>query len=177
METGKHRVPFGNETRYQVVTTSCPSCNAGKGQLHEYGCPVEACPECGKLLLTCNCKALGIIDTMKLTSAIANGITDRAEIHRALDRGTRHLDKTYFEEGVMAWIVRDLTERDPAAREMMNDFLADMGFKPVGNHYVTTADNVAAHLDVPKEEAHEILNALQAGAVFPDLEEWDGPVH
>ena len=143
MSTDKQRVPFGSETRCEIIAVSCPGCNARRGHYHEYGCPLETCPECGGRLLQCGCKALGIIDSMNLARAVADSIADKAEIHRALEHGSKHLDRTYFEEGVMSWIISDLTKRDPAAREMMNGFMADMGFRPVGDHYAVTADNVA----------------------------------
>lgn len=176
MKNGVKRVPFGNETIYDVITFSCPSCNTRVGNFHEYGCSMETCPQCGCWLLKCSCKALGFIDEIKLTRAIAKGITDRAEINYVLEYGSRDLDRSYYESGVMTWLLRNRAKHNPAHREKMKDFMALLGFRPVGGRYTATADSVAAHLGVTTEEAQELLKALQPDPLPSNWQKCDGSV-
>lgn len=130
--------------------------------------------------MKCSCKALGLADSLTLVKAIADGITDKAEIHRALaNQKGRALGANYYEDGCMLWIIRDVTdERDPAmAKEADEMLMADMGFRKSGNGYVTTAENVAKNMNTSVEEAHEVLAELQAQSVYPGWDQQNGPVN
>ena len=170
------RVLFGNERRLEIIANRCPDCNVARGQEHEYGCVLETCPQCGGRLLHCTCKALSIIDGLRISRAISSGITDKAEIHRALEHGSAHLDRTYYEEGVMMWIMDDVTARDPEAARKADEYIKDMGFVKTGNGYAVSAENVADHMDISIDEAHEVLAGLQADSLCPEWERSAGSV-
>ncbi|EKD33697.1 MAG: hypothetical protein ACD_75C02623G0003 [uncultured bacterium] len=170
------RIPFGQEIKMQIVASQCPGCNTSHGHLHEYGCPVESCPKCGGMLLKCTCKALDIIDGMKIARAIADGITDKKEIHRALAQGSKHLDQSYYEEGVMLWIMEDVTARDPEAAKKADELVKDMGFRRSGNGYAISAEDVAKNMGISVDEAHEVLSDLQAESICPGRNRYDGTV-
>jgi hypothetical protein len=38
-----------------VQSQNCPDCGVPAGVMHEQGCDLEQCPNCGRQLLTCNC--------------------------------------------------------------------------------------------------------------------------
>ncbi|MDR3629357.1 MAG: hypothetical protein P4L42_03385 [Desulfocapsaceae bacterium] len=168
------RIKFGSETKMTILADNCPGCNAYRGQLHQYACVVESCPQCGSRLLRCTCKALSMAESLKITKAVADGITDRSEIRRTSDTGSEHLDASYYEEGVMLWIIRDVTARDQAAAAKMNELLADTGFKHVGKGYAISAEDAARHMGVPVEEARAILEEMQADAVYPGWQDQEG---
>lgn len=170
MNNPKQRVPFGQETRLAILSSICPGCDAKSGCYHDYGCPLESCPECGGRLLKCSCKALDIVDGMRVANAVAKTITDKAEIHRVLNYGSKHLDATYYEEGVLSWIIQDVTERDPEAVTKMEKHMAGMGFRKSGDGYVVSAEDIAPHMEVSIDEAHEVLEKLQVDSTYPH---WD----
>lgn len=172
-----NRIPFGKETKMQIITTRCPGCSASHGNLHEYACPVESCPKCGGRVLKCSCKVLDIVDGMKTAKAIADVINDKAEIHRAIAQGSKHLNQTYYEEGVMIWIMEDVTARDPEAAKKADELITDMGFKRSGEGYAISAEDVAKHMTMPIGEAHTMLASLQAQSICPDWEQHTGPVN
>jgi len=115
--------------------------------------------ESGGKLIDCDCKALDLIDAMQTARAISRTITDRAEVHRAIDKGSRHLNRTYYEEGVMLWIVDNVCARDPKATDML---LQSAGFRQAVSGYAITPEDAAQHLDVSVEKAHEVLPELHA---------------
>lgn len=158
------RILFGNERKLQIIASQCPGCGVAHGALHAYGCPLDSCPQCGGRLIECTCKALDLVDAMQTARAISKTITDRAEVHRAIDKGSRHLNRTYYEEGVMLWIVDDVCARDPKATDML---LESAGFRQVGNGCAITAEDASRHLGVSVEKAHEALSELQAESRFP----------
>jgi len=171
------RTPFGNETKLEIIAAACPSCNTHRGHLHEFGCALESCPACGSRLLQCKCRILGIVDAVRTIRAVAETISDRAEIKRAIKNGSRHLDETYYEEGVMLWIIRDLTVRDPETVRKADELLADMGFKKSGEGYLISAESIAPHMNVSVDEACKVLEGLQAESVFPNWDQHTRSVH
>ena len=46
--------------RLSVMPECCPDCGAKKGFYHYFVCDQEICPKCGKQLLLCECKDVGI---------------------------------------------------------------------------------------------------------------------
>ena len=115
-------------------------------------------------------------DGLKLIAAIADGIADKAEIHRAMDNGSEHLDTTYYEEGVMLWIIRDVTARDPAAAAKMDELLMETGLKKVDGGYAISAEDAAEHMAVPVEEARGILQEMQAESFSPAWDQKTGSI-
>ena len=168
------RIVFGNERKLQIAASQCPGCGVAQGALHAYGCPLESCPKCGGRLIECACKALDLIDAMQTARAIAKTITDQAEVHRAIEQGSRHLNRTYYEEGVMLWIVDDVCARDPKATDML---LESAGFRQAGNGYAITAEDASRHLGVPVEKANDVLSTLQADSCFPGWQKHNGQAH
>lgn len=164
------RVKFGSETRFEIVAVHCPSCRTPHQQYHEYGCVLESCPRCGGRLLTCSCKALGIIDSMKTARAVANSITDKADIHLVLESGSKLLNQTYYEEGCMLWIIDDVIARDPEMAKEADKHMADLGFRKAKGGYAVRAEDVAKHMDIPTDKAHEVLIELHVDSCYPD---WD----
>lgn len=64
----------------QADVDICPACQAGTGELHELGCPVEVCPWCGGQLVHCSCRfdQLGLdelvdeVDLIRLEELLAD---------------------------------------------------------------------------------------------------------
>jgi hypothetical protein len=164
------RIPFGNETKLEIIAEACPGCNTHRGHLHKFGCALESCPACGSRLLQCKCRILEIVDALRTIRAVAETISDRAEVKRALKNGSKNLDETYYEEGVLLWITQDVTARDPEMAKIADELLADMGFKKSGEGYLVSAESIAPHVNTSVDEAREVLEDLQAESVFPD---WD----
>ena len=170
------RILFGNENKLGILANRCPDGNAVRGQAHEYGCVLESCPKCGGRLLHCPCKALSKLDGIRTSRAVAAGISDKAEIHRALERGSKILDKTYYKEGIMSWIYDDLVARDLEAARQADECIRDMGFIKTEGGYAATAEHLADHMGVPLDEAHEVLAGLQADSLCPKWDRHTGSV-
>jgi hypothetical protein len=127
--------------------------------------------------LKCSCKALDITDSLSLVKAIADNITDKAEIHRVLSRGSKILNANYYEDGCMLWIIEDVTKRDPEfARKANETLLADMGFRKAGDGYAISAECAATNMGISVEEAHKVLGDLQAESLCPGWDKQDGPM-
>lgn len=171
------RIPFGNESKLEIIAAACPCCNTHRGHLHKFGCALESCPACGSRLLQCKCRVLGIVDAVRTIRAVAETISDRVEVKRAIKNGSRHLDETYHEEGVMLWITQDITARDPKMAKIANELLADMGFKKSGEGYLVSAESIASHVNTSVDEARDVLEDLQAESVFPDWDQHTRSVH
>jgi hypothetical protein len=171
------RLIFGKETKLEIFANTCPDCGAQRGHFHKFGCAMESCPKCGGRLLKCSCKALDITDSLILVKAIADNITDKAEIHRALAHGSKVLNANYYEDGCMLWIIEDVTERDPElARKANETLMADMGFRKAGNGYAISAEDAAKNMGISVDEAHKVLSGLQAESQFPGWDRLSGPV-
>lgn len=171
------RIPFGNETKLEIIAASCPSCNTHRGHLHEFGCALESCPACGSRLLQCKCRILGIADAVRTIRAVADTISDRAEVKRAIKNGSKNLDESCYEEGVLLWITKDVTARDPETAKIADELLADMGFKKSGEGYLVSAESIAPHVNTSVDEAREVLEDLQAESVFPNWDQHTRSVH
>lgn len=167
------RVAFGNETKMLIVAARCPGCSADHGELHAYGCPLESCPQCGGRLLECTCKVLKPRDELRIIRAVSEHITGRAEVDRAMENGSQLLDRTYYEDGVMLWIMGYHIDRDPRHGDKL---LEIMGWRRAGDGCVIGADEAASILGVSEEEAHDVLSEMQADSIYPGWEKHDGPV-
>ncbi len=170
----KTRILFGKERSFETLSNTCPECNTSRGHYHKYGCPLESCPKCHARLLTCTCKVLGVVDSMKMAKAVSTDITDKVEVHRALDNGSEHLDSTYYEEGVLLWIMDDVSKRDPSAAAEMEEHMNALGFKKTEGGYLVSAEGIAPHLNKSTDEARDILEELHAEAVYPDWQDTNG---
>ncbi len=67
------------------------------------------------------------------------------EVHRDIDKGSRHLNRTYYEDGVMLYIVDDVCARDPQATDLL---LQGTGLRKAGSGYAITPEDAAKHLGV-----------------------------
>ena len=54
------RIPFGQSQRdidfLQQNADICGDCGVKQGQIHDYGCDLEECPQCGEQLISCRCR-------------------------------------------------------------------------------------------------------------------------
>lgn len=48
-------VPYGEESSDEEAEESCPVCQTKAGHYHHPGCSTEECPNCGELLINCDC--------------------------------------------------------------------------------------------------------------------------
>ena len=168
------RIIFGEEVKMQIFASKCPGCDVSHGSWHSYGCPLESCPQCGSRLIHCSCKALDMLDGIHTAEAISESITDKAEIHRAIKNGSEGLTQSYYEEGVLLWIVGDLLARDPG----IDDFLMkNFGIRKVGDRFAINAADAAECMGVPIEKAEEVLAELQADSDYRGWDEHEGTVH
>ncbi len=165
-----NRIPFGRETRLEIIAVNCPGCSTPLGQFHEYGCVLETCPECSGRILNCKCRVLSLSDAFRITRAVADNITDRAEVTRAVDDGSKHLDETYYEQGIMIWIMRDVTERDSKGAGIMDQLMKEISIGKSGDFYKISPEEVAPLMGVTVDEASEALEALQAESFYPGWE-------
>lgn len=113
---------------------------------------------------------LSIIDSMKTARAVAGSITDKADIDRVLESGSKLLNETYYEEGCMLWIIDDVIARDPKMAKEADKHMADMGFRKANGGYAVKAEDMAELMGVSKDRAHEVLTELQVNSCYPD---WD----
>jgi len=111
-----------------------------------------------------------------LAKNVADSITDKAEIHRAITSGSKQLNKTYYEEGVMLWIIEDVIARDPEAGKVAEELIKDMGFRRAGSGYAISCEDAAKNMGFSIDEAHEVLSSLQAESVLPDWASKTGPI-
>lgn len=65
------RIPFGKETRRQIINPFCPDCLQPRGRLHEPGCSIEICQQCGGQLIYCHCRALDPADAALVIEALS----------------------------------------------------------------------------------------------------------
>lgn len=166
------RVTFGNEKSIFILAAECPGCGVAHGQIHEFGCPVESCPECGGKLLRCRCKALSIVDELKLIGAIAKRLT-REEALNILD--TEESIKSRYElQGAFLWVCENVPPQ--FREELERQALVIIGGKPHGNFIRVPLDKAAEALGVTEEEATPIMEELEAECLYPGWDKQTGEV-
>ncbi len=152
MSKNLSRVPFGKEERLEIITQYCPGCSARHGSYHNYGCPLESCPECGNRLLKCSCIALSIIDELNLTKAISKTLTRQQVLTMA--ENSKQLDKNYMEKGAFGWILDNMSpELKKEAEEMAIDIL---GASRQGDMLTVPLGKAAEVMGISEEEAEAL---------------------
>ena len=54
--TEYRRIAFGKESDHWSKTYgACPDCAALQGEIHEFPCDIEECPNCGGQFIDCGC--------------------------------------------------------------------------------------------------------------------------
>jgi len=160
------RTAFGNEINLFTMATSCPGCNVERGHHHEYGCCLETCAECGKRLIKCNCLALSMTDSMKMTKAIAGNLT-RDESLSILDTDAP-INSTYQLRGAFLWTCDNAPPQ--YREEMERQALEIIGGTRRGDMIAVPLDKAAECLGLTEEEARPIMEELQVESCFPG---WD----
>ena len=74
----------------------------------------------------------------------------------------------------MAWIIGDVTKRDPEAVAKLEEHMVGMGFQKSGDGYLVSAEDIAPHMEVSVDEAHEVLEKLQVESRYPGWEQATG---
>lgn len=170
MKATMSRIPFGAEAKLEIMAVQCPGCNVSRGQFHQYGCPLESCPQCGGRLRQCTCKALSIVDGFRLTGAIAKSLT-RDEALNILDTDET-ISSTYERQGAFNWTCQNAP---PGYKEEMERrALEVIGGTKCGGMIRVPLDKAAEHLGVSIEEARPIMDALQAESLYPGWDERTG---
>ncbi len=164
------RIPFGKETKLEIIATTCPGCNTPHGQFHEYGCVLESCPECHGRILKCGCMVLSMIDEMRLTKAIAKTLTSE-DVHRMIENSTL-LDQSYLEKAGVTFII--LTASPQLEKEMEEMAFDILGAKKHGDHVLVPVDKAAEAMGMSREEAAPILQELEAECLYPDWQDQTG---
>jgi hypothetical protein len=170
MKTTMNRIPFGNETKLYIMSTSCPGCGVGRGQFHLYGCPLESCPQCGKRLIKCSCMALSVVDEMKLTKKLSKALT-RDQVLSMADH-SRALDRTYEEKSGFSWICENASSI--LKKEMEEMALEIIGGTRHGDMIRVLLDKAAECLGLTVEDAAPIMDELQAECLYPGWDQWTG---
>lgn len=164
------RVPFGNETKLYIMATTCPGCGAGRGQFHKISCSLESCPQCGGRLLKCSCKALSIIDSFKLTRAIAKTLT-RNEALTILDTNET-IGSTYEIQGAFNWCCENAP---PGFKEEMElRALEIIGGTKHGDMIRVPLHKAAECLGLSVEDAAPIMQELETQCLYPGWDERTG---
>jgi len=165
-----NRISFGQEAKLEILQSNCPGCDVERGQYHEYGCPLESCPECGSRLLECSCQVLSIPDEFRLTRAVAETMTREQVLNMAEE--SKHLDRTYEEKAGFMWITQNAPPELQA--EMKTMALDILGATKHGDMMHVPHDKAAEALGLSKEDAALILNELEADCLYPDWEQHTG---
>lgn len=164
------RVPFGKETKMEILADSCPGCNVYRRQFHEYGCPLESCPKCGGRLLKCSCMVLSIVDEMRITKAVA--ATFSRDQVLSMSDNSKTLDKNYTEKGGFTWIIINASPQ--MQKEMEEMALEMLGAKKQGDKMIVPKDKAAEALGMTPEDADPIMKELETECLYPDWENKTG---
>jgi len=172
------RIPFGAETKMEIMAARCPGCDAHRGQYHQYGCQLESCPLCGARLRQCTCMVLSIVDGFKLTGAIAKSLT-RNEALNILDTDEA-VNSTYERQGAFNWTCLNAPPgyregyRESYMEEMERRALEIIGGVRHGDLIRVPLDKAAECLGLSVEEARPIMDELQAECLYPGWDEKTG---
>ena len=159
-----NRIPFGQETKLEILTATCPGCNGKRGCYHEIGCPLESCPECGGRLLKCSCMALSLVDEMKLFSAVAKTMT-RDQVLAMADKSSTALGSNYEEMGAYTWIIHNAP---PVMQQEMEEMALEiLGAEKHGDLFRVPLDKAAEVLGMSQEEAAPIMKELETECLYP----------
>jgi len=166
-----NRILFGHETRLEILAATCPGCGAQRGSYHEYGCPLETCPQCGGRLLKCRCKALGIYECLQIARAVAATLDKKSAwqiINRARNEGCPTCSGTYEQEGAFKWL---MDHASPAGQRFLEEQAMKMlGAERDGDFFRVPLNRAAEVLGMSKEDAAPIMAALEAECLYPG---WD----
>ena len=160
------RIPFGSEQKIEFLAPVCPSCNAERGELHQYGCLLESCPQCGGRLLQCSCLALSLVDEFRLTHAVSKNLT-REKVLQMADKETR-LDRSYTQKAGFIWMCDNCPPE--LRQEMERQALEIIGGERHGDMVHVPQEKAAEALGMTIEEARPIMNELEAECLYPG---WD----
>ncbi len=99
------RTVFGQEQWIETDKATCPVCKVERGQLHDPGCPVEQCSECGGQLVKCSCMELSAEDGLKAIQNISQ-ILNQDDVTELI-QNTIFLGRSYLEKAADLWLMRN----------------------------------------------------------------------
>ena len=158
------RVRVGSEAA-RATASECPGCQKPDGELHDYGCQNEECPECRKIVIGCNCNCLSPYDSARIIKALHGqfkNLADAVEVVKATDGGSGG-EESYLVHAAMQFLYENIPD---AAREGLHRMFQEdhPGLVPqlqdeTGFGYYT-AEQLSVALNIPLDEVHEKIDAM-----------------
>jgi hypothetical protein len=160
------RLPVGAE-RDLILGGDCPGCGRPPGELHSFGCRMEECPKCHRILIGCNCSCLSPHDSAGLIKALHDefaGLAEAVEVVSSTDAGQGG-EESYLVHAAMQFLYENIPDQ---ARAGLNRLFQEKhpGLIPQlqddSGYGYYTAEQLAVALRIPIAEVHEKIEAMVA---------------